>query len=1486
MKVSPGSHPASALFSGFVILAALTITTLGTYGGPCTPPPGGLVGWWPAEGNANDVIGGDNGSLQGGATFAAGKVGLGFRLDGTNGYVQIPDSDALKPANVTVEAWVWLDPDASATLNSEQIIFKRNSWTFLFEGYSLLKGSIDNGDHTYSNRFQFCITRNGNQIVINSTTAVQRGVWYHVAATYDGTTATLYVNGAAEASAYAGFALDYGTLPVYIGTTGEPAPYNNKLAGIIDEASIYNRALSTNEIAAIYNAGNAGKCTDLQSGVPVISSFTPESGFSGTMLIISGTSFSPTASANIVYFGAVQANVLAASPTNLMVMVPAGATYAPITVNVGGLTAYSATPFMPTFPGNGSGISTSSFSSPFNLPTLNGPSQTVIADIDGDGKPDIIVVDDYNNSLSIFRNISTNATLSAGSFAPRVDLPATGGTYSPFSISVADMDGDGKLDIIATEYGDNLVSVYRNNCTPGNIASNLFTRTDYSTGSGPEGVVARDLDGDGRPDIVVCNGGDGTISILQNTSSNGIVGFAPKVDFAAGGGCQHVAAGDLNGDGKPDLAAVNGDGTLSLFQNQIAGPGVMNTNSFAPAVSLAIPTGGVAVTIVDVDGDGKPDLATTAYLPQIFSVFQNIGTSGKLTIDSFGPRMDFPMDGRGHTIAVGDLDGDGKPDLVVDTELNSLINIFRNTSASNSLSLASQIELSTGWNAWGVSVGDLDGDGRPDVVFANSYDSTITIYHNQMPLAVNPPSTNPPAITAIVPNIAVPGAIVIISGTNFSPFAASNIVYFGAVQATVSSSSPTNLVVVVPTSATFAPITVTVGGLTAYSSQLFEPTFTGNGSNITSSSFASSFTLPGANGPQSMVIADLDGDGKPDISFVNGYSHLISIYQNISTNGTILGPGSFAPRLDLSPATNGVIGDSYRLRAVDLDGDGKLDLIVCDVNSDHISIFHNIAATGNLTTNSFEAPFTLSASYDTRFATTADLDGDGRVDIVGLNYGAKTISIYKNIGTTGTLNTNSFAPPIVLAAPGGPYEATIADLDGDGKLDLAVANTDNNTVSIYQSQVVAGTLDANSFAPRVDFPGGVNPETIAAVDLDGDGRLDLVVGSVQSDNVNVYRNLSSSGWLTTNSFAAEVDFDTPGWMHTISVADFNGDGKPDLGVVGELNSYMAIFQNTSTPGSFTVNSFAPRVDFGTGLNAWGIAAGDLDGDGRPDIVFGNYYDNTVEIYQNQTPFGASSTPHVPPTILSQTPNQVVLLGNSATFSVNVNGSGPLSYFWQRNGVLISGATNASYSLLNAQLSDSGSKFSCLVTNAYGSASSTNASLKVIDTIANDLCSGATIIISASYTNTQSTIKASSFGDPLPDCVDGFGHGVWYQFTAPVAGRLIVDTFGSDFDTGLAIYTGSSDALTEVACDDDTDGVTSQVIIPTAAGTTYFILVGGYGSDAGNLVLHLTHQTPPAFAVEPANQSVVISNTANFSATAHRRIADELPMVFQWQPAGG
>ena len=112
--------------------------------------------------------------------------------------------------------------------------------------------------------------------------------------------------------------------------------------------------------------------------------------------------------------------------------------------------------------------------------------------------------------------------------------------------------------------------------------------------------------------------------------------------------------------------------------------------------------------------------------------------------------------------------------------------------------------------------------------------------------------------------------------------------------------------------------------------------------------------------------------------------------------------------------------------------------------------------------------------------------------------------------------------------------------------------------------------------------------------------------------------------------------------------------QADLAVVTELDSLLSNFRNVSTPGSFTNSSFAGRVDFSTGYNAWGVAIGDLDGDGRPDIVFCNTYDNTISIYQNEVPFGGA------PTITTQPVNQTVYVGITAGFGVTASGTPPLS----------------------------------------------------------------------------------------------------------------------------------------------------------------------------------------------------------------------------------
>ena len=230
-------------------------------GAGCDPAPTNLVAWWPGDGNANTLVGTNNGVLEGGATAtAAGFDGQAFTFSGTNQYMQIADAAALRPTNFTIEAWVLFTSLNSPALGGspagdQYIIFKQNSRTYDFEGIDISKTRIGGNDV-----FRFLVTSSAAVTAeIDSTATISTNVWYHIAAVRGSNYTQLYVNGALQGQMTVSFAQNYGTLPLYFGTSGQ-SYWDHKLAGQLDEVSLYNRPLSSNEIAAIYAAGSSGKC--------------------------------------------------------------------------------------------------------------------------------------------------------------------------------------------------------------------------------------------------------------------------------------------------------------------------------------------------------------------------------------------------------------------------------------------------------------------------------------------------------------------------------------------------------------------------------------------------------------------------------------------------------------------------------------------------------------------------------------------------------------------------------------------------------------------------------------------------------------------------------------------------------------------------------------------------------------------------------------------------------------------------------------------------------------------------------------------------------------------------------------------------------------------------------------------------------------------------------------------------------------------------
>ncbi|HEX9045505.1 MAG TPA: FG-GAP-like repeat-containing protein, partial [Verrucomicrobiae bacterium] len=207
--------------------------------------------------------------------------------------------------------------------------------------------------------------------------------------------------------------------------------------------------------------------------VVAITGISPTSANVGAAVTINGANFDPQPTNNTVYFGAVKATVVTASPTNLVVTVPSGATYAPVTETVNGLTAYSAQMFLPEFL-SGQTLGASSFTEATDLIAGNGPARVVIGDLDGDGKPDVVAANVYDGSIWIYRNISTNGVLSAASFAAPVILTIGGGGDSEYGLALADLNGDGKLDLVTANRNLNIVSIFQNLSTPGSLTTNSF----------------------------------------------------------------------------------------------------------------------------------------------------------------------------------------------------------------------------------------------------------------------------------------------------------------------------------------------------------------------------------------------------------------------------------------------------------------------------------------------------------------------------------------------------------------------------------------------------------------------------------------------------------------------------------------------------------------------------------------------------------------------------------------------------------------------------------------------------------------------------------------------------------------------------------------------------------------------------------------------------------------------------------------------------
>jgi hypothetical protein len=497
--------------------------------------------------------------------------------------------------------------------------------------------------------------------------------------------------------------------------------------------------------------------------------------------------------------------------------------------------------------------------------------------------------------------------------------------------------------------------------------------------------------------------------------------------------------------------------------------------------------------------------------------------------------------------------------------------------------------------------------------------------------------TAPPTITSFSPTKAIPGSNITLTGTGFNPTLSQNTVWIGASKATISAATTTSITARVPVGATTDYIRILNSGTQqgVQSNQFFVSSYSPSKDSIQSAEIAPKVDLTTLGGPEDIRVSDLDGDGIPDLVIANHTAGSISVFRNTSGIGNI-NVANFV-RKDFTSGTGATF-----ISVADLDNDGKQDIIVANQGENTLSIFKNISTSGNI---SFNSPVKIATPSTPIGLGIGDFDKNGWLDIATANHGNATVSIFTNKGIFNSISTNNFNPRFGLITGLNPITIDVADMDGDSKSDIVVGNYGSNSISIFKNNYISGALATASFSTKLDFNAGNKPGYVKLGDMDGDSKLDIVVLAEGVNSVGILRNTSTSGVLNLTSFASRVNFNTGITPYYISVGDLTGNGKLDILVTNFGDGTATVWQNKATPGSITSASFFKRLNFTVGTKPYAGLLADIDGDAKTDILVSNTGSNTLSILRNVV--GSQM-------IVSPTSSTLPATGGSVTATVSSN----------------------------------------------------------------------------------------------------------------------------------------------------------------------------------------------------------------------------------------
>jgi hypothetical protein len=798
------------------------------------------------------------------------------------------------------------------------------------------------------------------------------------------------------------------------------------------------------------------------------------------------------------------------------------------------------------------------FRAPVPYSVGEAPFSVVIADVNGDGHPDALTSNIGTNTVSLLLGRGD------GTFAPAVSIP-TGGT--PLGLALGDFTGGGHLDVVTTNYLSNDLTV-----ALGQGDGSFKSPQTIPLTLAKLPTVVADLEGSGLPHVVVANPDQGTLTV-QVSQGDGTLKVGATIQV--GGRPSGMVVGDFNGDGRVDLAvsdAQNGDVLILLG---------LGNSTFQDPVRYHVGRSAVSLVAGHLAGDGHLDLAVADPVSNTVTILFGKG-DGTFRL---GPSLAVGVEPV--ALVAADLTGSGRTDLLTADRTGHEVTFLFNAGGGKFFRSA----FPTGVSApSALLVTDLDGDGRVDIVAADVANNLVFVLWGKGGGVFTPPQ---PFATGQGPDTLVAADL---DATND-----------GSHDLIVGNSGSHDLTI-----------------------------FRGWGNHA----YLHRYTV-GVNGaPAGLVAADLNNDRLPDLVIANAITGAVEVYLAsgdgkfsppeltvplpglaplVAHDGGVLAidDGGQILRRDPVPGAPGELGTAQNLSI----GTGLFTRQMIGVKT--VVGWSRVSVVANqpylILTHPTDAGLEVSyiglppVGIYTRVAA-GDLFREGRDSLVVLDHGSDQVLIFRQDATG---HFHQYGNPIRVGI--GPTDVTIAQLAPNELPDVVVANGASGDISL----ITRGP--GGSFLPDIRIAAGLSPAStlllpegltrtsadkpvgVVAGYFDKDGGMDVVVVDRGTDRISVLKGTSNGG---LSNPTARSTYTTGLAPTQVVAARLGRNGKLDLAVLNEGSHDISIFMNDGQWGFVTM----ARVDAGD--NPTGMAVHDVNGDGVADLLVTNGHGDLLILIGN------------------------------------------------------------------------------------------------------------------------------------------------------------------------------------------------------------------------------------------------------------------------------